>query len=260
MSAKHRVGSRRVATSRPSGSPRRSGRREYWSDAPDHGRPPRPARPAGERPVNDFLFAVGLVVVLFTGASVLFTIVLPREPRGFERLSSWSTGWSGWSSSRFPDWPGPTRARTPSSPRRRRSPSSPSWSSGPPCFIVGFALMLEGTTHDFASALPSPPAPSSRSASSTSVGPPTGHRHRGRRHLGGHRRPADRLPAGPLSAPSTGGRAWSPCWRAGPASRPGGPRCWPATSSSASSTPCPTSTPPGRSGRPTWPRATPPTR
>ena len=38
--------------------------------------------------VNDLLFAVGLVVVLVTAASVLFTIVLPREPRGFERLSS----------------------------------------------------------------------------------------------------------------------------------------------------------------------------
>ncbi|MGH9206496.1 MAG: hypothetical protein ACRD1G_08055, partial [Acidimicrobiales bacterium] len=34
------------------------------------------------------MFAVGLVIVLLTSASVLFTIVLPREPRGFERLSS----------------------------------------------------------------------------------------------------------------------------------------------------------------------------
>ena len=51
---------------------------------------PDPHDAAGERPVNDFLFAVGLVVVLFTGASVLFTIVLPREPRGFERLSSFA--------------------------------------------------------------------------------------------------------------------------------------------------------------------------
>ncbi len=38
--------------------------------------------------MNDLLFAVGLIIVLLTSASVLFTIVLPREPRGFERLSS----------------------------------------------------------------------------------------------------------------------------------------------------------------------------
>lgn len=37
--------------------------------------------------MNGLLFAVGVVVVLLTSASVLFTIVLPREPRGFERLS-----------------------------------------------------------------------------------------------------------------------------------------------------------------------------
>lgn len=35
----------------------------------------------------DFLFALGLLVVVLTSTTVLFTIVLPREPRGFERLS-----------------------------------------------------------------------------------------------------------------------------------------------------------------------------
>ncbi len=35
-------------------------------------------------PMSDVLFAVGLVIVLLTSASVLFTIVLPREPRGFQ--------------------------------------------------------------------------------------------------------------------------------------------------------------------------------
>jgi hypothetical protein len=34
--------------------------------------------------MSDVLFAVGLVIVLLTSASVLFTIVLPREPRGFQ--------------------------------------------------------------------------------------------------------------------------------------------------------------------------------
>jgi hypothetical protein len=37
--------------------------------------------------VDDVAFAAGLVIVLLTSASVLFTIVLPREPRGFERLT-----------------------------------------------------------------------------------------------------------------------------------------------------------------------------
>ena len=32
-------------------------------------------------------------MVISTAASVLFTIVLPREPRGFERLSSFVNRW-----------------------------------------------------------------------------------------------------------------------------------------------------------------------
>jgi hypothetical protein len=36
--------------------------------------------------MNVLLFIVGLVLVLFTAASVLFTIVLPREPKGFDRV------------------------------------------------------------------------------------------------------------------------------------------------------------------------------
>jgi len=37
--------------------------------------------------MDQVFFAVGVVVVAFTGASILFTMVLPRSPRGFERLS-----------------------------------------------------------------------------------------------------------------------------------------------------------------------------
>jgi hypothetical protein len=37
--------------------------------------------------VDWFLFIVGLLLVIATGASVLFTMVLPRRPAGFERLS-----------------------------------------------------------------------------------------------------------------------------------------------------------------------------
>ena len=39
--------------------------------------------------MSHVLFAVGLVVVLATAGSVLFTIVLPREPKGLERLTSY---------------------------------------------------------------------------------------------------------------------------------------------------------------------------
>jgi hypothetical protein len=51
--------------------------------------------------------------------------------------------------------------------------------------------------------------------------------------------------------------AQSPDRRAtvGPVYQRGGQRSWSATSSSASPTPCPSSTPRGRRGRPTWPRA-----
>jgi hypothetical protein len=37
--------------------------------------------------MDQFLFALGVVVVILTGASVLFTMVLPRSPHGFERLT-----------------------------------------------------------------------------------------------------------------------------------------------------------------------------
>ena len=38
--------------------------------------------------MNEVLFAVGLPWSA-TGASVLLTLVLPRQPVGFERLSLW---------------------------------------------------------------------------------------------------------------------------------------------------------------------------
>ncbi|HEX3947772.1 MAG TPA: hypothetical protein VHW47_08695 [Acidimicrobiales bacterium] len=103
--------------------------------------------------MNDLLFAVGLVVVLFTAASVLFTIVLPREPRGFERLSSFvnrvvQVAFIGLS----------RLARSYEGKDALLAPTAPValvaqltfWAG---CFIVGFALMLEGTTHDFALSL-----------------------------------------------------------------------------------------------------------
>jgi hypothetical protein len=103
--------------------------------------------------VNDLLFAVGLVVVLVTAASVLFTIVLPREPRGFERLSS--------AVNRVVQiiFLGLSRvARTYEGKDALLAPTAPValiaqlmfWAVW---FIVGYALMLEGTTHSLVSSL-----------------------------------------------------------------------------------------------------------
>jgi hypothetical protein len=103
--------------------------------------------------VNGLLFALGLIVVIFTSASVLFTIVLPREPRGFERLSTFANHVvraSFLTLSRL--------ARTYEGKDALLAPMAPValvaqlafWAG---CFIVGFALMLEGTTHRFVSSL-----------------------------------------------------------------------------------------------------------
>jgi hypothetical protein len=103
--------------------------------------------------MSDLLFAVGLVIVLLTAASVLFTIVLPREPRGFERLSSLvnrGVMLAFIALSRV--------AKTYEGKDALLAPTAPValiaqlavWAG---CFIVGYSLMLEGTTHSIASAL-----------------------------------------------------------------------------------------------------------
>ncbi|HEY6623442.1 MAG TPA: hypothetical protein VIX85_06395 [Acidimicrobiales bacterium] len=103
--------------------------------------------------MSDALFAIGLIVVVITSASVLFTIVLPREPRGFERLSSFANrtvrlAFLGLSRA----------ARTYEGKDALLAPTAPValvlqlafWAG---CFIVGYALMLEGTTRSMVSAL-----------------------------------------------------------------------------------------------------------
>lgn len=103
--------------------------------------------------MNNVAFALGLVVVLFTGASVLFTIVLPREPRGFERLSSFvdrTVQVAFLALSRL--------ARTYEGKDTLLAPTAPValiaqlafWAG---CFVVGYSLMLVGTTHSLVSAL-----------------------------------------------------------------------------------------------------------
>jgi hypothetical protein len=103
--------------------------------------------------MSQLLFALGLVVVVFTSASVLFTIVLPREPRGFERLSSLVN--------RVVQLGFLALSRLVRSYERKDALLAPTapvaligqlaiWAA---CFILGYALMLDGTTKSFASAL-----------------------------------------------------------------------------------------------------------
>jgi len=103
--------------------------------------------------MSNVLFAVGLVIVLLTSASVLFTIVLPREPRGFERLSlavNRAVQVSFHALARL--------ARTYEGKDALLAPIAPValvvqlmfWAA---FFIVGYAFMLEGTTHAWSSAL-----------------------------------------------------------------------------------------------------------
>jgi hypothetical protein len=103
--------------------------------------------------MSDLFFAIGLVVVLITAGSVLFTIVLPRGPRGIGRVSSYvnrvvRVAFIGLS----------RLARSYEGKDSLLAPTAPValiaqlafWAG---CFIVGYALMLEGTTHGFISAL-----------------------------------------------------------------------------------------------------------
>jgi hypothetical protein len=103
--------------------------------------------------VNELLFAVGLVIVLLTSASVLFTIVLPREPRGFERVSTYANR-----TVRMAFLVLSRLAKTYEGKDALLAPTAPValivqllfWAGG---FIIGYALMLVGTTHSLALAL-----------------------------------------------------------------------------------------------------------
>ena len=99
------------------------------------------------------LFVIGLVVVLMTASGVLFVLVLPRRPRGLERLSLLVIALVR----RF--FVLLSRlVKTYESKDALLSPTGPvclvvqlaSWAGG---FILGFSLMLNATTHSFALAL-----------------------------------------------------------------------------------------------------------
>lgn len=103
--------------------------------------------------MSGLLFAIGLIIVVLTSASVLFTIVLPREPRGFERLSSIAN-----EAVRIVFLGLSRLARSYEGKDALLAPTAPValvgqlmiWAA---CFIIGYGLMLESTTHHVTSAL-----------------------------------------------------------------------------------------------------------
>lgn len=103
--------------------------------------------------MNWIPFVVGVMVVMATGASVLFTMVLPRRPAGFERISlgvnrAVRLVFIGLSK----------RAHSYEAKDAVLAPVGPIalvaqllfWAA---CFIVGIALMLQPTTHNLADGL-----------------------------------------------------------------------------------------------------------
>jgi hypothetical protein len=103
--------------------------------------------------MSDLLFAIGIIIVLITAASILFTIVLPREPRGFERLSLFVNRVVRLAflclSRLAGTYEGKDTLLAPTAPVAIVAQLA-FWAG---CFIVGYGLMLEGTTHSLASAL-----------------------------------------------------------------------------------------------------------
>jgi hypothetical protein len=103
--------------------------------------------------MNEFLFVVGIAVVLLTGASVLFTMVLPRRPTGFDRLAlvvNRAVRLTFLAATRFvTDYETKDTLLAPVAPVALVAQLL-FWAG---CFILGFALLLMPTTHDFANAL-----------------------------------------------------------------------------------------------------------
>ncbi|HEY5104569.1 MAG TPA: hypothetical protein VII65_05935, partial [Acidimicrobiales bacterium] len=100
-----------------------------------------------------FLFVFGLIFSLIVGANVLFTLVLPRRPRGFERISLKIN-----SMVRLTFIGLSQMARRYETKDAILAPTGPvcivaqlvSWALG---LIIGFTLMLYSTTHDITNAL-----------------------------------------------------------------------------------------------------------
>ncbi|MGH9089020.1 MAG: hypothetical protein ACRDYZ_13080 [Acidimicrobiales bacterium] len=93
------------------------------------------------------LYAVGLAIVLVTGASVLFTMVLPRRPAGFERFSlvvnrAVRLVFVGLARA-FPSYEAKDAVLAPMGPVTLLA-QLVFWAAS---FILGFGLMLQLTTH-----------------------------------------------------------------------------------------------------------------
>jgi len=76
-------------------------------------------------------YVVGLLIVLVTIVSVLFILVLPRQPQGLEKLTLIVNKSVHYTFVACRDWRGPTRERTRCSHRPLRWRSSRNCSSGP---------------------------------------------------------------------------------------------------------------------------------
>jgi hypothetical protein len=102
--------------------------------------------------MSTFVFAVGLVVVVITATNVVFTLVLPRRPAGIERLSlvvNRSVRHLFIALSRLvSSYEGKDALLAPTGPVALLAQLGV-WLGG---FVVGYAFMLEPTTHRFSDA------------------------------------------------------------------------------------------------------------
>ena len=102
--------------------------------------------------MSGLVFALGLVIVLITAANVIFTLVLPRRPAGIERLSLVVNR-----SVRFVFLVVSRAARSYEVKDAVLAPAAPVallaqlavWLG---FFVVGYAFMIEPTTHGFSGA------------------------------------------------------------------------------------------------------------
>ena len=103
--------------------------------------------------MNTFLFSLGLLVVVATGANVLATMVLPRRPAGFNRASLWvnrGVRLAFLALARFASsFEAKDAILAPAAPAALLSQLLV-WGAA---FIVGFGLMLQSTTHNLANGL-----------------------------------------------------------------------------------------------------------
>src|ERR1700685_4246878 len=122
--------------------------------------------------MNGLVFALGLVIVIITAANVVFTLVLPRRPAGIERLSLLVNRIV-----RFVFLVVSRAARRYEVKDALLAPAAPVallaqlavWLG---FFVLGYACMLEPSTHGFAGALRQAGVTLFRVGSAHAGGPP----------------------------------------------------------------------------------------